>query len=451
MKLKLFLPVITLTLASIGLIQAQNTAEDKVPKYNLKEAQTYALDHNQSLKNKKLEKRKAEEEVTQTLSQGLPQVSGEIRGRHNFDVRTNVITFGLPGQEPQKSEVRFGTNYRSQASINFSQLIFDGSFFLGLKASKVYVNLSKKEFEQSQRDTRAKVAKAYYSCLVTARNYQILKKNVQQVEQTLFETRQRYKNGVVEQLDVDRQQLTLQTLENQLSKVKREKKVARKLLKFQMGYPVKDSIRLSGKLETELPDFKNKRAVPDNFKPQKRLSYQQLNVREKLATLNKKRYKAEYLPTINAFATHLQLAQRDDFNFFDGGEPWFPSTYAGISINFPIFNGFRRSAKLQKAKIELEQVQNRQEKLKAQIWVEVNRAKRTYNNALQRAQKQQQNLELARKIFQQSKTKYEEGVGSSLELTTAQNKLFEAQTKYIQAVQDYLVAEIDLEKALGTY
>jgi outer membrane protein len=251
MKLKLFLPVITLTVASIGLIQAQNTAEDKVPKYTLKEAQTYALDHNQSLKNKKLEKRKAEEEVTQTLSQGLPQVSGEIRGRHNFDVRTNVITFGLPGQEPQKSEVRFGTNYRSQASINFSQLIFDGSFFLGLKASKVYVNLSKKEFEQSQRDTRAKVAKAYYSCLVTARNYQILKKNVQQVEQTLFETRQRYKNGLVEQLDVDRQQLTLQTLENQLSKVKREKKVARKLLKFQMGYPVKDSIRLSGKLETE--------------------------------------------------------------------------------------------------------------------------------------------------------------------------------------------------------
>lgn len=451
MKLKLFLPIITLAMVSNEVLQAQNKSKEKVPKFNLQEAQSYALAHNQSLKNKKLEKRKAEEEVTQTLSQGLPQINGEIRARRNFDIRTNVITFGLPGQEPQKSEVRFGTNYRSQASINVSQLIFDGTFFLGLKASKVYVKLSQRNFKQSKRNTRAKVAKAYYSCLVTARNYQILKKNVKQVEQILFETRQRYKNGLVAQLDVDRQRLTLQTLENQLSKVKREKGVARKLLKFQMGYPIKDSIRLSGSLETELPDFKDKKTIPDNFSPKKRLSFKKLNVREKLAKLNKKRYKAAYLPTVDAFATHLQLAQRDDFNFFQGGEPWFPSTYAGISINFPIFNGFRRSAKLQKAKIELQQVQNRQEKLKSQIWLQVNRAKRTYNNALERAQNQQKNLELARKIYQQSKTKYEEGVGSSLELTTAQNKLFEAQTNYIQAVQDYLVAEIDLEKALGTY
>ncbi len=451
MKLKPYLALLFLTVTVYGHAQNPGAEKEAIPSFSIQEAQAYALDHNRSLKNSALDRQIAKKEVTQTLSQGLPQVNGEISGRRNFDIRTNVITFGLPGQEPQKSEVRFGTNYQSEASINFSQLIFDGTFFLGLKASKVFVNLSQKQYEQSQQDTRAKVAKAYYSSLVTARNRAILKKNVAQVEQLLYETRQRYQNGLVEKLDVDRQQLTLQNLENQLRKVKREARIARKLLKFQMGYPLKDSLKLSESLETKLPDFKNRKSVPAEFKPSRRLQYQQLSIRERLATLNKKRYKAAYLPTIDAFATHLQLAQRDEFNFFEDGEPWFPSTFAGISINVPIFSGFRRSAQLQKAEIELTQIRNRQEKLKSQIWLEVRRAKRTYNNALERARNQQENLALARKIYQQSKTKYEEGVGSSLALTNAQSQLFEAQINYITAVQEYLVAEIDLEKALGNY
>ena len=430
---------------------AQNNGDEEVPAFTIAEAQSYALDHKQSLQNKELNKVRAEKDVTETLSQGFPQISAEARARRNFDIRTNVITFGLPGQEPQKSEVRFGTNYRAQASVNASQMIFDGTFFLGLKASKVYVNLSKKQYQQSRRDTRAKVAKAYYSCLVTDRNRRTLQQNVKQVEQNLYETRQRYQNGMVEELDVDRQRLTLQNLQNQLSKVTRETRIARRLLKFQMGYPINDTLVLNESLQTQLPSTKEQKQVPKDFKPEQRLKYQELAVRERLAVLDKKRYQAAYLPKLDAFATHLQLAQRDNFNFLEGSEPWFPSTYAGLSLSVPIFSGFQKSARVQKAKIDLKKIQNQQDALQQQIRLQVSRSRRTYNNALERARKQQQNLDLAQKIYEQSKVKYEEGVGSSLELTTAQNQLFEAQTAYINAVQDYLVAEIDLKKALGDY
>lgn len=432
-------------------VSGQNSSDQKIPSFTVRDAQQYAIDHNKDLENKRLDKVRAEKDVTETLADGLPQISGEIRARRNFDVRTNVISFGLPGQEPQKSEVRFGTNYRAEGSISASQMIFDGTFFLGLKASKVYVKLSKKQYKQSKRDTRAKVAKAYYSSLVTQRNSEILAKNVEQVEKILYETKQRYKNGMVEELDVDRQRLTLQNLRNQLSKVRREANVARKLLKFQMGYPLNDSLLLQESLENKVPDLKSNKKVPESFKPEDRLSYQELSIREKLNSLNKKRHQAAYLPTVDAFATHLQLAQRDDFNFLDANEPWFPSTYTGISVNIPIFSGFRKSARVQKAKIDLKKIHNQQERLEEKIWLEVNRSRRNYNNALDRAKKQQQNLELARKIYRQSQVKYEKGVGSSLELTTAQNELFEAQSNYVNAIQDYLLAEIELEKALGNY
>lgn len=450
--LRLFTCIMLMLLLNGPPLDAQqNQKADKVSSFTIEQAQSYALEHNRSLQNRELDKERAEEDVTETLSQGLPQVSAEGRARRNFDVRTNVISFGLPGQEPQKSEVRFGTNYRAQASVNVSQMIFDGTFFLGLKASRVYVNLSKKQYQQSRRDTRAKVAKAYYSCLVTQRNKAILQKNVEQVEQNLYETRQRFQNGMVEELDVDRQRLTLQNLRNQLSKVSRERDVARKLLKFQMGYPIGDSLVLQESLQTQLPDLKTAKSIPSDFQPEQRLGYQELEVREKLAALSKRRYQAAYLPKLDAFATHLQLAQRDGFNFLEGSRPWFPSTYAGLSLSIPIFSGFQKSARIQKAKIDLKKLQNRKQNLEEQIRLQVQRSLRTYNNALDRAQKQQQNRDLARKIYNQAQTKYDEGVGSSLELTSAQNQLFEAQSAYINAMQDYLVAEIDLAKAVGNY
>lgn len=423
-----------------------------VPKMSLKEAKQYALDNNVDINNAKLDQVRAEKDVKETRANLLPQIDGEVQGRRNFDIRTNVISFQFPGTpEAQKSEVKFGTDYTAEYSINASQLIFDGSFFMGLKASKTYVQLSQKQFKQTERDIKVKVAKAYHSALVTGRNLRILKKNVKEVEQNLHETSKMYENGMVEELDVDRLRLTLQNLQNQVSEVKRERDVSRKLLKFQMGYPIKDTLGLENTLDTSLPMNKRKEMIPEDFEPSDRIELKTLDVRQKLAELNRKQFNRAYLPTVNAFATHLQNAQRNEFNFFDTDQEWFPSTYAGLQVNIPIFDGLRKSAKIQKAKIDKKKLKNREENLKESIWLEVSRSKKDYNNALARAKNQKDNLELARKIYNQTQTKYQEGVGSSIEVTQARNDLFEAQTKFINAVYDYLIAEIDLKKALGAY
>ncbi len=433
--------------------------EKQIPVMSLKEAKNYALKHNAEVKNAELERLRAQKDVKETRAGLLPQIDGEIRGRKNFDIRTNVIKFDFPAgpgappgsSETTKSEVKFGTEFNAEASVTASQLIFDGSFFMGLKASQTYVELSRKQFEQKERDIKVKVSKAYYSTLVTSRNLSILRRNVEQVKQNLYETRQMYKNGMVEELDVDRLKLTLKKLRNQVNKVGRERDISRQLLKFQMGYPLEDSLILENTLDTSLPMNKQEKVIPDDFKPSDRVELKSLDVQQKLARLDRKRYSKGYLPTVSAFATHLQNAQREEFSFFEEDKNWFPSTYAGVSINIPIFDGLRKSAKVQKAKIRLKKLQNQEENLKKSIRLEVNRTKKDFNNALDRAQRQRENLELARKIYQQTKTKYDEGVGSSLEVTNARNDLFNAQSSYINAVYDYLIAEIELKKALGSY
>lgn len=446
---QIFISALIITAFSIGPAGAQN---GNVPKLSLKEAKEYALENNANIKNAELDKIRAEKDVKETRANLFPQINAEIQGQRNFDIRTNVIEFDFPGQTgSRKSEVKFGTDYNADLSVNASQLIFDGSFFMGLKASKTYVQLSKKQFEQQERDTKEKVAKAYYSALVTSRNLSILRKNVDQVEQNLYETKEMYKSGMIEELDVDRLRLTLKNLKNQVKKVEREQSTSRKLLKFQMGYPIKDTIALENTLDTSLPLNKRKKVIPDNFSPSQRIELKTLNVRKRLAELNRKQYNKRYLPTINAFAGHQQLARRDEFNFFDGSQEWFPATFAGLTVSIPIFDGFRKSAQVQKAKIDKQKLENQEDNLKQSIRLEVNQAKKDYNTAIDRAKNRKENLELARKIYKQSKTKYDEGVGSSLEVTEARNDLFEAQSTYINAIYEYLIAEIDLKKALGSY
>ncbi len=427
-------------------------AQDNKTSFALEEAQQYGVEHNENMLNARLDQERAGKDVNETLSRGLPQINFEANARKNFDIRTNIISFRFPGNpEPQKSEVKFGTKYNFDAQVSASQMIFDGTFFLGLKASRTYVKLSKREAQQTQIETRSKIAKAYYSSLVTEENLRIINKNIKQVEQNLYETRELYKNGFVEELDVDRLRLSLQNLQNQQKKVKREYQVARKLLKFQMGYPVTDTIVLTDSLNKELPKNKNKKATPEDFKPNERIEYKVLKVQEKLAKLNKKQFQAGYLPKLNAFATHLQNAQRDEFNLFDENGLWFPSTYAGLSLEIPIFDGFYKSAKIQKAKIDQQKIQNQQKNLRKSIRLEVSRSLKEYNTALDRAKNQKENMELARKIYNTSQTKYKEGVGSSLEVTTAQSDLFQSQSDYINAIYDYLIAEIELNKSLAEY
>lgn len=433
-----------LMLICIFLMLKVNAQTDQT--FTLSQAQQYALEHNIETKNAELDNERSKKDVSETLARGLPQINASANLRKNFDIQTNIITFG--GEE---TEIKFGTEYNAEASINASQLLFDGTFFVGLRASRTYVELSTKKLEQTELETRINIAKAYYMALLASKNYEVLKQSVQQTKNSLDETKAYFKNGFVEELDVDRLQLTLNNLKTKINGIERDREVAYQLLKFQMGYPLKDTIILADKLESYVEDQKISESIIADFDVTNRIEYKILKVEEDLAYLNISQYRSTYLPKMNLFAAHSQMAMRNEFNFFDGSEDWFPATYAGIQLDVPIFQGFGRGARVQKAKIDLQKLQNQKENLENSLELEVTRSRNNYNTALENLQNQEENLNLSKKIYDRTKIKYKEGVGSSLETNTALNDYLMAQSNYFNTLYDYLIAKINLEKALANY
>lgn len=434
----LFIPL----LLSFGAA-AQPTA------FSLEEAQEYALLHSLEAENAVLDQKIAKALVVETRSTGLPQISGSADLNWYVNIPTTLVPAAFAGGSPDEFvAVQFGTKYNLTASVSASQLIFDGSYFVGLKAAKTYAELAQKQVDLTERDVVVNVEKAYYSALLSKVNLEYLEQNLVEVEQQLAETRAMYDEGFVEELDVDRVELSVNELANQISALTRQTDAALLLLKFQMNYPFDQELVLEDSLEQFVNEFTVLTPELENI-IRNRLEYRVLDIQEELYQLDKKRWLASYLPRLSAIASYQQVAQRNEFNFLEGDEEWFPTSIVGLSLQLPIFDGLYKAAKIQQAKLEREKVENQMEQLEQRIALEVTQAADDYESAWERYLNAQDNVELAENIYRKTQIKYESGVGSSLEVSTARNDLYRAQTAYFIALYDLLVSKVEYQKAIG--
>ncbi len=437
--------------------------------FTLEQAQQYAIENHLNAKNAQLDIDYSKKQVFETTTIGLPQVNGVINYQNFIDIPTQVApaeAFGFPDEintiiaksaqlynlplpeQPENnfSELQFGTQHNASAGLTINQLIFDGSFLVGLKAAKVYVDLSRKQKIQTETEISHNVAKAYYTALITEENLTILKKNVTLLQKTHYETSEMLKNGFVEKLDVDRLTLTLSNLETQQKNLERQAILSKELLKFQMGMAPNQEITLSDSIKLLTNNLASTLEPTIDFN--KRIEYQSLGIQLELARLNIQRYNANLLPSLGAFFNHSQNAYRDGFDFLGSEGKWYPSTVVGIQMNIPLFN-LRNMALKQQAMIDREKINNSKMYLERAITIEVTGAQINYNNAVASLETQKGNMKLAKEIYETTGIKYKEGVGSSLEVTNAQTELYKTQTNYINSLYDLLNAKSDLDKALG--
>jgi len=168
----------------------------------------------------------------------------------------------------------------------------------------------------------------------------------------------------------------------------------------------------------------------------------------RLNEFNIKRYKLSQIPTLSFNANYSKQAQRTSFDFFKKGD-WFTTSFIGLNLNIPIFKGFSTKAKIAGARLVLQQTQNQLDGLKISIDNDVSIAKNSFLTASATMDYQKQNMALAERVYEQTKKKYETGIGSATEINTAQIDLKTAQTNYISALYDAIIARIDFLKATG--
>ena len=445
-------------LGSTVWAQSVDTINTSQP-MGLKECLAYAFAHNANVDNAELERLIANRDVSVTKAQGFPQINANVGYTNNYIIQTTLIEAGdFPGADPNAPpseeliEFPFGVSHQSQATISAEQMIFDGSYFVGLKAARVYTDLAKKNLEQTKVVTAEQVTKAYYTALVNQERQTLLNSNYQRLDTLLRETKLMYESGFAEKIDVGRIQVQFNNADTERKQNERLTEVSYLLLKFQMGMPIEQDISLADKI-SEI-DFNYEQEAEATFSYADRPEFAQVTINQNLTQLDLRNNRIQYLPKLTASAIYgynggaAQLSDLVDFN----GTPrrWFDFGNWGLNLNIPIFDGLRKHHTIQKSKLQLQQLENQAGFLKNQIDLEIVRARVNLQNSLETLEVQQENLDLAQEVFDVTKIKYQEGVGSNLEVTEAQNALQSAETNYYNSLYNALIAQVDLKKALGT-
>lgn len=433
-------------LASFTAVTAQQ--EEKYV-YDLQQAIEYAYEHNVTVQNAAIDEKIAKQKVNETIGIGLPQITSGFKVEDYFEQPTSLIPGEFFGEEAGTFiPVQFGTKYNATASLSATQLLFDGTYLVGLQASRAYQDLSRKELARTKKETAEAVAKAYYNVLVMKERMKLLDANVVRLAKLKNDTKAMYDNGFVELIDVNRVTVTYNNVETEKKKLERFFDLSVQLLKFQMGMPLSADLTLVDELKTiELESSLTAPKVDYN----KRIEYSQLQTLQKVTELDLKRYRMAYFPSISAFASLNAQAQRNEFDIFNTDKKWYPIGVIGANVSFPVFLGMQRHYRVQQAKLNLQKVENQFTQLEHIIDLEYETAKTTMLNSIEALDVQKKNMELADEVFRITKIKYDQGIGTNIEIINAESSLKEAQTNYYNALYDALIAKIELETATGTF
>ncbi len=433
---------------------AQSSQPSSVQSYTLQQCIDYALENNPNLKNSNSSIESARAKVRETLASGLPQIGATADLGSNFIIPTTFLpaSFFPPGAVAPGVEyvpVKFGTQYLGRSSLNVDQMIFNGSYFVGLKASQVYTELSRQDLVSTKTDLIIAIKKAYYSVLVNKERLDLVNKNYQRLDSLLSQTKVMYNNGFSEKIDVSRIQVQFNNIVNLKRTTTLGVEISGNLLKFQMGLPMSQPIVLTDNLESikleVLDDDFSK-----NFNYSNRVEYRKLEVNSQLVQLDIRNTKSQYLPRLDLYGNYGASYGTSAYDqFIKFGSNWKSFGVFGIRANLPIFDGLRKSNQIQQKKIQWQQLENSKSLLKNQIDMEQNQNLITFNSNLETLKNQKDNLELADEVYKVSVIKYQQGIGSNIEVITADASLKEAQTNYYAALYDALITSVDLEKSYG--
>ena len=452
--------------ASQQALQGQQAPQ--VYHFSVLEAVAFADKNNVQIRNSLLDYKIQEQTNRNITSSAYPQLSGSLGTTYypNIPVQTfpNFIaqaTYGVLTQEGVKNgsgqpitspgdfgliTAGFGTKWNANGTVNFSQILFDGQVFVGLQARKTSLDYARSNTEVTMETIKANIYKVYLQLVVSQTQMQQIDANITRAEKLFNDARALFANGFGENLDVSRANVQLTNLQTQKLTTQRNIDNGYLGLKYLLGMSARDSLVLTDKITDE--EIKKGVPMETNYQYSDRKEYQSLAAADQLNQYNIKRYKYSYLPTANLTSAYSKQAFRSEFNIFGAG-PWYTQWNIALNINIPIFDGFARAANVAKAKLQQQQTKNQLDDLKFSIDNDVQQAKNSFASAIVTLGSQHKNMELAEQVYDQSQKKYESGLGSTTDITTAQTDLVTAQTNYVNALYDVILARIDYLKATG--
>ncbi|MDH4089001.1 MAG: TolC family protein [Cyclobacteriaceae bacterium] len=463
----------------ISIVLPIGAFAQSAPSFALDDCIRYALENTIDVKNARVDEQIAAAKVKETFGIGLPQVDGSVALQHNQKLPRFFATYAtaqgfagkdengdpnldLPGVEPGDivaAQNFFQLKSSGNAGLSINQLLFNSSYLVGLKAAGTYKELSEKAVEQTQIQVIENVTKAYYSVLVNSERILLFDNNIARVDSLLRTTTALNENGFAEAIDVDRIRVTLNNLKSERLKFINLQNLSLGLLKFQMNYPMEKELEVAGSLATLKVNENLFNEYQQGWDYKNRIEFKVLDTQRKLQELDIKYQHSGSLPSLVGFANLGYSTQSPNIgglfatntNIKDDGaigpDKWYSYSSFGISLRVPLFSGLQRTYQAQQAKLGLIKIENSYTSLKQGIDLSIQQNTIIYKNAIETLNSQKENMGLAERVARVTKIKYEQGVGSNIEVTDAESSLRESQVNYYNALFDAIVAKIDLDKA----
>ena len=441
--------LIFISLLSFNFI-ANAQEKPKSNSFSLDEAINYALSNNYAVINSQRDIASAKSKKWETTAMGLPQINASLDYQNNFELQKSLIPAQFFGGNPGEfAEVAFGTKHNMNARTTLSQLLFDGSYIVALQASKTYLKFYQNSKEKTDQEVKEMVINAYGNVLLAEESMLILEKNKAILEKTLFDTKETFKNGLIEEESVEQLQITLSTVNSNLNNVKRLREIALNMLKISLGLNIDDELKLKDKLDTLAIKNLDASFSQVEFTPTQNIYYQMaLNFQEQ-RQLEFKLQKTKSLPSLAAVVNVGYNAFGNQFQFFTSNQKWLNYSNMGINLSVPIFSSFARTARTQQAKIAFEKAKTQLTETEQKLKLQYANAKSEYEFSIEAFATAKTNLNLAERIEKKQGVKFKEGLSSSFDYSEAQRQLYAAQQNYLQSMVNVINKKASLEKIIN--
>ena len=430
----------------IGFIQAQ----EKTMSFSMEEAIDYALKNNFNAKQAENNITAAKKKKWETTTIGLPQVNAKVDYQNWLKQQVSLLPAEITGGTPGTFvPVRFGTKQNLNASVTLSQLIFDGSYLVGLQSAKTYLKISEQAKEKTELSIKEAVINAYGNVLVAEKTITILEGNKKVNDRLLNGAKQGYKNGLAEEEQVEQFEITKGNIESNIRNAKRLRDIAYKMLNLAIGNNIDVTLTLTDDLDSLVMKNTDLNLLSKTFNVDNHIDFRIAENDRESKRLLMKLEKSKALPRLSAFVNYGSMANSDSFNFFNSNQEWFKSSLLGVSLNIPIFSSMGRNAKTAQAKIALETSDLKLEETKKQLSLAAQTAKSNYQLSIENYETAKKNLNLAERIERKQQIKFKEGISTSFDLLNAQNQLYAQQNSFVQAMLNIIANKVKLENALN--
>lgn len=415
--------------------------------FSLEQAQAYATEHGYQVKSASYEIESARKKVWEYLAMGLPQVNAFAGVTNNLTIQSSVFTMSIDGAPPSTIKAEFGQQYNWNAGFTASQLIFDGSYFLGVMASKIVVELSELQKQNVQIDLRGNVAQAYFLMVVSRQNLANYERNLRTNELTLVETEAYVKNGFMEQTDLDQMKLIVSRSRNLLVDARRQFEIAAVTLKFLMGIPLETLVKTTTPLQAMLDEAMMIRPDAGTVRPEQHISHQLIATQERIQGIKVRNEKFQYLPKINLGynLTHVEFGE--SFSEMNQTTP----QALELKLSLPVFSSGMRMARVKQEKLSLLKIENEKFALEQSLKRVAMLTAQELSSAKEKYENDVESERIADAIYSRTRLKFTKGMATSSDLTLNEQQFIQSQTNTILSVLNLLNARVEYQKALAQY